>query len=73
MAAQDLFRVFVEVLFQIAGEVVRLLPKLLVSLVILALTLMGIRIVNLSFRRLLALAKLDEMFKQLSGFSPPSP
>ncbi|MBS7637607.1 hypothetical protein KEJ49_01775 [Candidatus Bathyarchaeota archaeon] len=71
MTAQELFRILGEVLFQIANEVVRLLPRLLAALVIIALTLMGIRIVNLSFRKLLALARLDEMFKQLSGFSLP--
>jgi len=69
--AEDLFRVLSEVLLQIAGEVVRLLPKLLGSLVIIALTFVGVKIVNILFRKLLALVKLDEMFKQLSGFSLP--
>jgi hypothetical protein len=69
--AEDLFRVLSEVLLQIAGEVVTLLPKLLGSLVIIALTFMGVKIVNILFRKLLAFVKLDEMFKQLSGFSLP--
>jgi hypothetical protein len=69
--AEDLFRVLSEVLLQIAGEVVRLLPKLLGSLVIIALTFVGVKIVNILFRKLLAFVKLDEMFKQLSGFSLP--
>lgn len=71
LAAQDLFRVLGEVLFQIANEVISLLPKLLVALVIIAFAFVGIRIVNLSFRKLLAIARLDEMFKQLSGFHLP--
>lgn len=71
MTAQELFRILGEALFQIASEVIRLIPKLLAALVIIALTLMGTRVVNLSFRKLLALARLDEMFKQLSGFSLP--
>lgn len=71
MAAQDLFRVLGEVLFQIANDVISLLPKLLVALVVIALTFVGIRIMNLFFRKLLALARLDEMFEQLSGFSLP--
>lgn len=71
MTAQEPFRILGEALFQIANEVIRLLPKLLAALVIIALTLMGIWVVNLSFRKLLALVRLDEMFKQLSGFSLP--
>ncbi|MEM3673233.1 MAG: hypothetical protein QW468_03260, partial [Candidatus Bathyarchaeia archaeon] len=55
----------------IAKETIRLLPKIFIALIIIILTFLVIKLLNFSFRKLLKLAKLDAMFKQLSGFTLP--
>jgi MFS family permease len=54
-----------------AAEIIRLLPKILIALVVFALTLLVIKALNFSLRKLLKLAKLNLMFEQLSGYSLP--
>lgn len=71
MAEENLFDVLREILAQTATETIRLLPKIFIALIIIVLTFLVIKLLNFSFRKLLKLAKLDAMFRQLSGFSPP--
>jgi hypothetical protein len=47
------------------------MPKILIALIVFALTLLVIKVLNFSLRKMLGLAKLDTMFKQLSGYSLP--
>lgn len=71
LAEENLLEMLREILAQIATETVRLIPKIFIALIIVALTFLVIKVLNFSFRKLLKLAKLDTMFKQLSGFSLP--
>jgi len=50
---------------------VRLLPKVLIALIVIVMTFLVIKVLNIGFRRLLKLAKLDVMFKQFTGFTLP--
>jgi len=56
---------------QIAQEVVFIMPKIFVMLVILAITFLVIKILNISLRKILSFAELDKMVKKLAGFSLP--
>ncbi len=65
------FEMLREALAQIAGEFVRLLPKLFIALIVVVITFLVIKVLNYSFRKMLRLVKLDETFKKLAGFSFP--
>lgn len=71
MAEETLPELLTEVLTQIAREIIRLLPKIFIALIIVAFTFLVIKVLNISFRKILKFAKLDMMFKQLSGVSLP--
>jgi hypothetical protein len=71
LAGQNLFELWMEILTQIASDIIRLIPKILIALIVFALTLLVIKALNFSLRKLLKLARLDRVFKQLSGYSLP--
>jgi hypothetical protein len=71
LAEETLPELLTEVLTQIAREIIRLLPKIFIALIIVAFTFLVIKVLNISFRKILKFAKLDMMFKQLSGVSLP--
>lgn len=71
LAEETLLETLREILAQIATETIRLIPKIFIALIIVVITFLVIKVLNYSFRKLLKLAKLDTMFKQLSGFSLP--
>ncbi len=71
MTSENLFDVLKEILAQMASETVRLLPKVLIALIVIVMTFLVIKVLNIGFRRLLKLAKLDVMFKQFTGFTLP--
>jgi len=71
LTSENLFDVLKEILAQIATETVRLLPKVLIALIVIVMTFLVIKVLNIGFRRLLKLAKLDVMFKQFTGFTLP--
>lgn len=71
MPGEDFFEILREILAQIATETMRLLPKIFIALIVLALTFLVIKVLNIAFRKLLRLAKLDAMFKQFASFSLP--
>ena len=71
MSEENLFDVLREILAQTAAETIRLLPRIFIALILIILTFLVIKLLNFSFRKLLKLAKLDAMFKQLSGFALP--
>lgn len=71
MTSENLFDVLKEILAQIATETVRLLPKVLIALIVIVMTFLVIKVLNIGFRRLLKLAKIDVMFKQFTGFTLP--
>lgn len=69
LAEENLFEILREMLTQIASETVWLIPKIFILLIVIVLTFLTIKVLNYAFRKLLKLAKLNELFKQLSGFS----
>ncbi|MEM3549590.1 MAG: hypothetical protein QXN87_08265 [Candidatus Bathyarchaeia archaeon] len=69
--ADNAFEMLRDALAQIAAEIVRLLPKLFIALIVVAITFSVIKVLNYSFRKMLRLVKLDETFKKLAGFSFP--
>jgi len=71
LTSENLFDVLKEILAQIATETVRLLPKVLIALIVIVMTFLVIKVLNIGFRRLLKLAKIDVMFKQFTGFTLP--
>jgi hypothetical protein len=71
VAPETLPELLAEIFNQIATETVRLIPKLFIALIIIALTFLVIKALNFTFRKLLRFAKLDTTFKQLSGYTPP--
>ncbi len=70
-AEENLFETLRSIFAQIAEETIRLIPRIFIALIIIAFTFLAIKVLNLAFRKLLKLAKLDTVFKQLSGFSLP--
>lgn len=60
-----------ESLRQIARDLVSLMPKIFIALIIFALTFLVIKILNISFRKLLKFAKLDEIVQKITGFAFP--
>jgi hypothetical protein len=71
MAGENLLELLMEIFTQIASDIIRLIPKILIALIVLVLTFLVIKVLNFSLKKLLKLAKLDTMFKQLSGYSLP--
>ncbi len=71
MAEENALELLRETLAQLAVEIMRLTPKILIALVIFALAFLSIKAITISFRRILRITRLDSMFKQLSGFSLP--
>lgn len=71
LAGENLLELLIEIFTQIASDIIRLVPKILIALIVLALTLLVIKVLNFSLRKLLKLAKLDTMLRQFSGYSLP--
>jgi hypothetical protein len=71
LAGENLLELLVQIFNEIATDIIGLLPKILIALTVFALTLLVIKVLNFSLRKLLKLAKLNLMFEQLSGFSLP--
>jgi len=71
MAGENLLELLVQIFREMATDIIGLLPKILIALIVFALTLLVIKVLNFSLRKLLKLAKLNLMFEQLSGFSLP--
>lgn len=71
MPEEDLLKVFGEILAQVALEVIRLLPKILITLVIFIITFIMIRAVNAFLGKMFKLARVDDAFNRFSGFSLP--
>jgi len=60
-----------EVFNQIASDIVKSIPKILLALVIILIAIAIIKVLNFSFRKLLKMAKIDKFFTKLAGFSLP--
>lgn len=71
MVGENLLEPLIEILTQIANEILQLLPKILITLIVLALTVLAIKFLNFFLRKLLKLTKLNAIFEQLSGYSLP--
>jgi len=56
---------------QIASEIVNLIPKILITLVIILIAIVVIKVLNFSFRKLLGMARIDEFFAKVTGISIP--
>ena len=71
MVVEELIETVQEILTQIAAETVRLIPKIFIALVLILLTIVVIKLLNFSIRKLFRIAKLDETFEKLSGITLP--
>jgi len=60
-----------DVFNQIASEIVNLIPKILITLVIILIAMVVIKVLNFSFRKLLGMARIDEFFAKVTGISIP--
>ena len=60
-----------DVFNQIASEIVNLIPKILITLVIILIAIVVIKVLNFSFRKLLGMARIDEFFAKVTGISIP--
>jgi len=60
-----------EVFNQIASDIVKFIPKILIALVIILIAIAIIKVLNFSFRKLLKMAKIDEFFTKITGVSLP--
>ena len=56
---------------QIASEIVNFIPKILIALVIILIAIAVIKVLNFVFRKLLGMAKIDELFVKATGISLP--
>ncbi|MBC7131230.1 hypothetical protein H5T51_08505 [Candidatus Bathyarchaeota archaeon] len=68
---ESIIELFRDIFAQIGAETVNLLPKVFVALIVIMIMLLVIKVLNLSFRKLLKLARLDELFKRFTGFTLP--
>lgn len=71
MVDGNLFDLFRETLSQIAAEIVQIMPKIFLALIIIALTFLAVKAINFSLKKILKVAKIDETFTKMSGFSLP--
>lgn len=71
MAEESILDLIRQICSQIAIETVRLIPKILIALVAIALTAILIKSLNFLFKKILKLAQFNKMFRKISGFSLP--
>ncbi|MEM2876248.1 MAG: hypothetical protein QXL67_04795, partial [Candidatus Bathyarchaeia archaeon] len=69
MVDESLFEILQEILVQIAAETISLLPRIFIALIVIVLTFLVIKVLNIGFQKPLKLAKLEVMFKQFTGFT----
>ncbi|MCD6445735.1 hypothetical protein J7L49_02990 [Candidatus Bathyarchaeota archaeon] len=60
-----------EELNQMASETVKFIPKILIALVIILITVAIVKVINFLFRKLLEIAKIDKFFAKIAGVKIP--
>ncbi len=71
MPEENLWELLMAVFREIAKDFIYFMPKIFVALLVLIITLLIIKVLNISLRRLLKLAEVDKVFHRLTGFSIP--
>jgi len=70
-SGENIIELLMEILSQIALELVRLTPKIFIVLVVIAISFLIIKLLNISLRKLLDFVKLDMMLKEALGINVP--
>ena len=68
---EDVFELLMEVLSQVALELIQLTPKIFISIIVIVLSFLVVKVLNTILSKLLGFAKLDELLKEASGVSMP--
>ncbi|MCS4537243.1 MAG: hypothetical protein HYY67_00075 [Thaumarchaeota archaeon] len=71
MVQESISELFARALEQIAADVVQLLPKIVITIIILTAAVITIKILNKVFRRVLNLLNLDQLFRQVTTITLP--
>ncbi len=71
MAQEAPYDLLVRVLQQIATDIIRFLPKIILVVIVLAVTILIVRVLNSVFRKILELVDLDGLFKKLTKTKLP--
>lgn len=71
LAKENVLDLVQQIFAQVVIEIVQLMPKILIALVIVALTFVLIKSLNFLLRKVLRVVEFDKMFKELSGVSLP--
>lgn len=71
MQEEDLLKILVDVFTQITMEFISILPRILITLVVLIITFIVIRALNTFLGKALRLARVDDAFGRFSGFLLP--
>lgn len=68
---EDVFELLMEVLSQVALELIQLTPKIFISIIVIVVSFLVIKVLNTVLSKLLGFAKLDELLREVSGVSMP--
>jgi hypothetical protein len=71
MSGENSWEILMDAFRQIAQDFVLYTPRILVMLVIFAIAFFLIKVLNVSFRKILKLAELDKIIEKLAGFAFP--
>jgi hypothetical protein len=71
MSTENILDIVREALTQIAAETIQLIPLIFLALIIISITILLIKIVDMILKRILRYAKIDQMFSSITGFSLP--
>lgn len=71
MAQETFFRLFIKALQQIVTDIMAFLPKIVLAIVVLTITILIIKLMNLIFGKILKLINLEEIFKKIVKIQLP--
>jgi len=65
MVQEPIYDLFVDAMSEIVTDIATLLPKIILTIIVLIIAFLAIRLLNIFFKRLLELVNLDDVFKTL--------
>ncbi|KON28577.1 hypothetical protein AC481_01495 [miscellaneous Crenarchaeota group archaeon SMTZ-80] len=65
MVQEPIYDLFVDAMSEIVTDIATLLPRIILTIIILIIAFLAIRLLNIFFKRLLKLVNLDSIFKTL--------
>ncbi|MCW3975245.1 MAG: hypothetical protein O2U61_03125 [Candidatus Bathyarchaeota archaeon] len=65
MVQEPIYDLFVDAMSEIVTDIATLLPKIILTIIVLIIAFLAIRLLNIFFKRLLELVNLDGIFKTL--------